>query len=292
MISLMPRLIPALFCLPIVASAALFAQQGMPQPAEILTRLDSNRVTYYRNVPDFFCAERVVSQMRPNASAVSLMTTVTDSVFRLKRTSDPKQGVVFNESRIIKSVDGKPVSAEDAQLQGPTILSGVFSGGLDLITTGNQACYDYHFHPHTAHGSIDRILVDFQQKAPDKAAKDCPPYERSSGRVTLDAATMQVRKIEKSYPHHELVPDVFGHWEWTAEYSEVRLGEKTLWLPLKIHSYSVADSIVATAGRTGQPGQNTTWDYDATYSGCHRTGATMRILGPNEVPAMPPASKP
>ena len=115
--------------------SALCAQRAsVPTLEEILQRIDANLNHYDAGVPSFFCDEHVVSQVEPG---LRNQDTITDSVFRLKRTPNPDHTTTLVESREIKKVDGKPATSQD--MDGPTLLSGAFEGGLAVVSLNQTA---------------------------------------------------------------------------------------------------------------------------------------------------------
>jgi hypothetical protein len=73
--------------------------------------------------------------------AKKLQSTVTDSVFRVVRTSSG----TLTESHEIQAVNGTPAKGE--HVGGPTSLSGVFTGGLDAVSLRQRACMSYTLQP-------------------------------------------------------------------------------------------------------------------------------------------------
>ena len=80
-----------------------------PTMHEILQRLQENLEQYDSGVPSFFADEHVVSRMVPD---VHDQETVTDSVFRLKRTPHPDHTTTLEESREVKTVNGQPATKQ------------------------------------------------------------------------------------------------------------------------------------------------------------------------------------
>ena len=111
-------------------SSALCAQRAKtPALEEILQRLEANLNRYDTSVPSLFCDEHVISRVEPGPRD---QDTITDSVFRLKRTPNADHTTTLVESREIKNVNGKPSTSQD--MNGPTMLSGWFEGGLAVVS--------------------------------------------------------------------------------------------------------------------------------------------------------------
>ena len=115
-------------------SSALVAQQAkLPTLDEILERLEANLHHYDSSLPSLFCDEHVLSQVGAGRHD---QKTVTDSVFRLKRTENSNHTTTLVESREIKKVNGKPPASQD--MRGPSLLSGAFGGASLAVVSLSQ----------------------------------------------------------------------------------------------------------------------------------------------------------
>jgi len=120
-------------------SSTLCAQPAKtPTLVEILRRLEANLNRYDTGLPSIFCDEHAVSQVKPTLRD---QDTVTESIFRLKRTANPDHTTTLVESREVKTVDGKPAAAQ--KIDGPTLLSGAFEGGLAVVSLTQTACMNF-----------------------------------------------------------------------------------------------------------------------------------------------------
>jgi hypothetical protein len=247
-----------------------FAQQALgPDLSEILLRLESNLHVYDTQIPNFFCNEHVVSKIIYGQKHQS---TVTDSVFRLEHVLHPGQGPSFVESREIKAINGSP--AAGSNLDGPVVLSGVFSGGLNTVSLSQKACMRYDLQPINPGHSDEAYVVQFATRS-DRPRRGCVLEEDGSGRVFIDRATMQVTRMELTVPLHKTVSGPVVR-NISVDYAPVLLAAKTFWMP---------KTIVSTATPTD--------DYDpavlsfaARYSDYHKLEVTSRIL-PSIDPARP-----
>ncbi len=289
----------------LLALISLYAQaQSAPDPTleEVLARLDRNRIEFYDSVPNFFCSEHVVSEMEAG-STWGWRRTVTDSIFRLRRTV-VKHVANFEESRSVKAINGRALSQEEQTIKGPSILTGVFGSGLETVSTPSRACFRYKLKVHRSHGEMERIEVDFADLPKAERGTDCPTYENVSGKVTIDPASMEVTRIERHVPEYQIFPGVFGPWTWTAEYGQVLLGKELFWMPVKIRSKARQDtnaemSASGIGRRAGPPARigdgHTTWTFVATYTDFHRTQVSAHIVGSMTKEAAPeekPSPKP
>jgi len=246
----------------VLPAAALAQTASSPTLDDVLQQLDKNLHRYDAQVPDFFCNEHVVSSLTYGHKSQS---SVNDSVFRLKRVTHPGSAATLEESREAKGTDGAPV--EGKQIQGPTILSGVFSGGLDLVSLSQRSCMSYALAPAKRDESY---VVGFATK-PGKHA-NCLFTEESSGRVFIDPATMQVKRMELIVPHHTILPQTVGVWRIQIDYAPVLLDGRTFWMPA---------TIISTAVSTYDD-YETEWAFNAAYSNYHKLEVTSRILPPSD----------
>ena len=248
--------------------------QGVEAPSldEILQRLEANLNHYDKSVPSFFCDEHVVSQVMPGRD----QETVTDSVFRLKRTAEANHTTSLVESREIKKVNGKAASSQD--MKGPSLVSGAFEGGLDIVSLNQRGCMKYALQPINAKRPKEPYVVGFATALTRENFAECLLQEKSSGRVFVDPASMQITRLELTTPHHAIIPwsagspAVTGKRELTVEYSPVELGGDTFWMPSSI-----------TSRDTSKGGFDVTvWSYRATYRNYHRLEVKSRILPGSE----------
>lgn len=248
----------------LVASHSAFAQQThSPTLDEILLRLESNLHRYNTQVPNFFCNEHVVSVV---VYGKNHQSTITDSVFRLKRTLNPDLSTTLAESREIQTVNG--TSTQEKHIGGPSILSGVFSGGLDTVSLSQKGCMRYTLQPIKPGHSDETYVVQFATLPSSSRPSGCVLKEDGAGRVFIDPATMQVKRMELIVPHHAILPSLFGVWHVSIDYAPVLLGGQTFWMPRTITSR-------ATPSDADDP---TVWWFNAGYTNYHKLNVTSHIL--------------
>jgi hypothetical protein len=267
--------IALLACMMAVPAAA--QQQLQPLTLDdILLRLESNLHQYDSQVPSFLCDEHVVSQILSGRG----QTTVTDSVFRLKRTTKPDHTTVLDESRDIKTVNGRPAVGEE--LNGPSVLSGAFSGGLAIVSLSQKACMNYKLKPIKPDHLNDPYIVQFATVPSPEHIAECLLQETGSGRIFIDPATMQIKRMELTAPQHVLnfsgtladgrpIPPAIGIWTIAIDYTPILLGGRSFWMPSTITSNMVANL--------------TTWSFEAHYANYHKLEVTSRIVPSTEEPA-------
>jgi hypothetical protein len=268
----------------LAASPKLRAQQN---PAlmldDILARLESNLHTYETTVPSFFCDEHVVSQVVPS---IGNQDTVSDGIFRLKRITNPDNSISLDESRQIRTVNGKPADADD--LNGPMVIKGAFSGGLAIVSLSQKACMRYSLRPIKPGHPDAPYIVQFESLYESKHPARCLLQEEGSGRVFIDPHTMQITHIELTAPRHVLYqpsPSFIGRigvdpapamgiWTVSVDYAPVPLGGRIFWMP---------STIASTTSNQNIPGAAlAVWSFKAHYSNYHKLEVTSRIVPPED----------
>jgi hypothetical protein len=253
-------------------SSALGAQQAKtPTLDEILGRLEANLNHYDRGVPSLFCDEHVISEMDRGPRREDY--TITDSIFRLKRTLNPDHTTMLEESREIKTVDGKPTTSQD--IDGPAMMNGWFEGGLAIVSPSQTACMNYTLQrPNKKHPG-DPYVVRFATVLTPQNSAACLLAEDSKGRVFIDPASVQITHMELTTPHHIIIAGdryrqpVVGKRVLTLDYAPVLLGGETFWMPSTITLHATS------AARTFHPA---VWSFRAVYRNYHKLEVTSRIL--------------
>ena len=259
-------------------SSALRAQQAKtPTLGEMLQRLEANLNNYDALVPSFFCDEHVISaRVEPGERD---QNTVTDSVFRLKRIPKPDHTTSLVESREIQNVDGKPATSQ--RMDAPTLLSGAFEGGLAVVSLNQTACMNYTLQRSNKDRLTGPYIVRFATVLTPQNTAGCLLQEKSSGRVFIDPASMQITHLELTTPHHVIISGdwyasrVVGKRVITVDYAPVLLGGGTFWMPSTIAMSATGDS------GTFHP---TTWSFRATYRNYHKLEVTSRIVDSSGTP--------
>jgi hypothetical protein len=253
-------------------SSALCAQHvNPPSLDEILGRLEANLNHYDASVPDIFCDERVVSsQVEPGERDSN---TITVSTFRLRRALKPDHTITFEESREIKTVDGKPPRSQ--QMNGPALLNGLFESGLAIVSLNQEACMHYTLQRANANRPAEPYIVRFATVLTPQTAADCLLNEQSNGRVFIDPKSMQVTRLEITTPRHVIVqendstPRLVGKRELTVDYVPVLLGDESFRMPSTITMRTISGSGTFHA---------IVWSFQAIYSNYHRMQVTSRVL--------------
>jgi len=259
-------------------SSALHAQRAKaPTLEEILERLEANLNHYDSSVPSFFCDEHVLSQVEP---ALRNPDIVTESVFRLKRTPNPDHTTTLVESREIKSVNGKPATAQN--MDGPAMLSGWFEGGLAVVSLDQTVCMNYGLQRINRNRPAEPYIVRFATVLTPQNTAKCLLRENSKGRVVIDPATMQITRMEITTPRHTIssanpyeLPGV-GKRVLTVDYSPVVLDGESFWMP------STITMNITSGSGSFHP---IVWSFLATYRNYHKLEVKSRILSGREMPA-------
>jgi hypothetical protein len=118
------------------------------------------------------------------------------------------------------------------------------------------------------------IVVRFATFLTPSNTEDCFLQEKSKGRVVVDAASMQVKRLEIETPKH-VIDDgsnyagaEVGRRELTVEYAPVLLGKETFWMP----------SAIGMRTTSGTGFDVTVWTFQAAYQKYHKLEVTSRIL--------------
>ena len=253
-------------------SSALCAQQPKtPTLDEILQRLDAHLDHYDARVPSFFCDENVVSEVEHNSRIED--TTVTASIFRLKRTPDPDHTTALVESREIKTVDGKPATSKN--IDGPATLSGAFEGGLAVVSLKQAACTNYKLQRVHKKRPSDPYVVSLATLLTPENTAGCLLKENSKGRIFINPESMQITHLELTTPHHTITeedayrPPFMGERVITVDYAPVLLGGEIFWMP------STIDMRVTSGSGTFH---KNVWSFRATYRNYHKLEVKSRIL--------------
>ena len=262
-----------------LGSSTLWAQRvKTPTMEEVLQRLDANLNHYDTRVPSVFCDEHVVSQMSGPDQRDD--DTITDSIFRLKRIpSADRTTTTLVELREIKSVNGKPPT--EATMNGPSLLSGAFEGGLAVVSLNQTACMKYTLQRINKNRPAEPYVVRFSTVLTPENSSGCILQENSKGRVFIDPASMQITRLELTTPRHVIIPSVsyespvIGKRELTADYAPVLLGGETFWMPSTISMRNTSGSGTFHVS---------IWSYHATYSNYHKMEVTYRILPGGDTP--------
>ena len=253
-------------------SSPLCAQQTKaPTLTEILQQVDTNLNHYDSSVPSFFCDEHVVSShVEPGERD---QNTLTDSIFRLKRTPRPDHTTTLVESREIRLVNGKPPTSQ--HLEGPALLSGAFEGALAVVSLNQTTCMKYDLQHINRKHPTQPYIVRFATVLTPQNTTDCLLQEKSQGRVLIDPASMQITRLEITTPRHTIDDEssfespVIGKRDITVNYAPVLLGGETFWMP------STISMQVITGSGTFHP---SIWSFRATYRNYHKTEVTSRII--------------
>ena len=249
-----------------------------PTRDNILQQLESNLQHYDKDVPSLFCDEHVVSQVTPG---LRNQNTVTDSVFRLKRILNRDHSNTLDESREVKTVNGHPPASKD-EIEGPSVISGAFEGGLAVVSLGQRACMNYTLQRPKRNDPNAPYVITFSTVLTPENTANCLLQEKTTGRASIDPAAMQITHLELTTPHHTIIPEspyesaIKGQRVLTVDYSPIQLDGQTFWMPAVITSRSISGAGTFHA---------IVWSFRATYRNFHRLEVTSRILPAGETPA-------
>lgn len=248
--------------------------QKTPTLAEILQRLEANLNHYDTRLPSLFCEEEVVSKVEPGLPD---QNTVTEAIFRLKRTPNSDGTTSLVESREIKSANGKAAVKQD--LESPTLLDGAFEGGLAVVSVNQAACINYTLQRPNKKRPAEPYTVRFATVLTSQDSAKCLLSEKSTGVAVIDPASMEITHLEIRTPRHVIQPGYFyqsavvGQRVITVDYEPIALNGETFWLPSMI-------DLQVTQGAGSF--HKTVWSFHATYRNYHQLQVTSRIVHENE----------
>jgi hypothetical protein len=265
-------LLPLIVLCVLIRSHWAFAQETSSSTLdEILSHLESNLHYYIAQIPSFFCSEHVISLMIDPQGRKS---TVTDSIFRLKRVFNADNSTALAETREIVSINGTP--ARGTQLHGPAVLSRVFSRGLDAVSLGQTECMRYTLQSLPSETKDHVYIIAFATHHDNQTSSDCVLSEEGFGRVFIDPGTFQVSRMELTVPHHLIAPPTYiGVWKIAIDYRPVQLDKQTFWLPWTI-----------TSTLSPKDDDQLKWTFEAQYTSYHKLEVSSRIL-PFDPPKLP-----
>ena len=250
--------------------------QKTPTLGEILQRLEANLNHYDTHLPSLFCDEEVVSKVEPGLPD---QNTVTEAIFRLKRTPNSDGTTSLVESREIKSANGKAAAKQN--MESPTLLDGAFEGGLAVVSVNQAACINYTLQRLNKKQPAEPFTVRFATVLTSQDSAKCLLSEKSTGVAVIDAASMEIKHLEIRTPRHVIQPGYFyqsavvGQRVITVDYAPVSLNGETFWLPSRI-------DLQVTRGAGSF--HKTVWSFHATYRNYHQLQVTSRIVPGNEKP--------
>jgi len=249
----------------LVSAHSVFAQEAKSSELdEILARLEQNLDFYDSQIPNFFCHEHVLSQLLYSGHPQHKQLTITDSTFHLTRVSRPDQSSFFSESREGMAINGSPTQRKE--LDGPAVLSGVFSRGLNTVSLIQKDCMRYSLATTNKTVSPEFQIINFESIPNRSNQSDCVFPEKAAGRIFVDRDALQVVRMDVTIPHHLVTTEYYGQWKIAIGYGPVQLGEHKYWLPQSIVSALIPldeDGIM--------------WSFNADYSNYHKFEVTTRI---------------
>ena len=197
---------------------------GFKRPGKFSHQYDNTRcpflLRYIQSAP-----------LRSEAISGWRVAEVPFETFLVKRIPGPDDKMNLQESREVKTVSGKPATADS--IGGGFLIEGAFSNDLALVSLSQQACMDYSLKSINPDHSKDPILVEFASVAAGERSPACLMQEDVSGSVLIDPETTQVTRMQFHAPHH-IIGKEMGSLDVTVEYAPVELDGKSFWLPKSI----------------------------------------------------------
>ena len=250
--------------------AALGQEATSPVLQGMLDTLSRNREVYSSQIPDFACAEHVVSHLDTGKHFEHQQIAVSDATFRLQRVSSATQPALLVESRSEMRING--TASSRTELSGPLALINVFSRALDGLSPSQAGCATYSMETSAGSQGNDFAKIHFESVPSRLGPPGCAFAEFASGTITFDTRLQQTTRIDVTIPHHVIASNYFGKWSLSVQYGPVILNEHTYWLPQQVASTL-----------TSAEEENVVWWIKASYSDFHRYTVQSHILMPSEV---------
>ena len=245
----------------LLGGTLLFAQAQQPLNLDqLLSQIEVNTERYSTTVPSFICNEHILSQ-EFHEGKMKRETTV-DAVFSVARSTSKAN--TLEESREAKLIDGKPAASKKMTM--PLSFSGGFSGALTkFLSSDHRSCFEY-----AADASMPspKGTAAFTFVAKPAATKDpsCASIQPgTTGKFTLDTASMQVTHIERTV-QNPVGKDQTVLGTAAVDYAPVILNGKSFWLPTTITAFTTETSKTNSVRLT------------AHYSEYHRFTTTATIF--------------
>jgi hypothetical protein len=226
------------------------AQDEIPPVDHVLTQLFAYSRQYQASLPSLSCDESITSQVVKDGKIKKEMKI--ESTLRELRSGtgvDP-----FTEQHEFRTVDGHPAKSH---FEIPFFVQGGFANALGFSKEEQKVCYDYRLSK-GEDGKTWKLQMALRPNAVDGVCKAIPEGYRKS--VVLDRATGRVILTEReiSAAAAKSMKEIFYV---SVEYGPRKIGEETLWLPIRMSAHDPANE-----GRL-----------TVTYSNYHRYTGSMTL---------------
>ncbi len=230
------------------------AQQATLTLKQVLIRVQQNYATYLSTLPSLYADEKLFSSLTFPRTSMEVMGALADgqritydSIFRVKRIhTEGNARQELQETRQVISVDHQPATPQQA-LAAPSMVIGAFDYAPKVLVAGVAPCFDYKLRPSRRWQGRTVVVLEYSSAQPAQMAHvGCRNDEPNSGRVLIDAESMQVVRIEQTRPKHSpeintllnlsLPPEANGIWKWSIDYTMVTLEGRSFSLPKTITS--------------------------------------------------------
>jgi len=152
------------------------------------------------------------------------------------------------------------------------MIEGIFEGGLAVVSAGQKSCMECDLQK-PKHGTY---TIRFKTRNDPPSPSECLLQEKAHGEAIVDAASMQITRLELITPQHTIgggqnpwYRPLKGEWVVTAEYAPVLLDGKTFW---------VASSVTSRVTSDPNTFHSTTWLFKASYRNFHKLDVTSRMI--------------
>lgn len=235
------------------------AQQDNTQ--ELLERIRTSLSNYSKTLPNLVCKEQLTSK-RIVKGKVKDAIMIESELIAERPTADDNQSN-FHESRKFQTVNGKPYQT-GRKVAIPFMVNNGFGSTL-------QAYFSKTFEPYNDYkilqSNAQEITLEISLKAEAHNLSACQsPRETSKvTRIRFTAKQLELIDVEQvsAEPGRK---DGYSDFRARLQYAPVAFGEREYRIPFTVNG---------TLTRSGKDDQLT---YATAYSGCHKFGASARLL--------------
>jgi len=238
-------------------TAPVASTQAAPAKSEVDTLVDQlveNAVMLRAALPSITAHERVKAHV---TRGILWENTTSEGSVRVWRSTDGKG---LRETHQITSLNGKPTNSEEPKV--PGLFREGFLGMQEMFFSPTfRPCYAFTFAPRpSTDGSIElRIALSPKYVSMSQCLSG---LEELTGIARVDSATHHLVHLEYRSPTQADFRPSFN----SADYAQIKIGGKALWLPVTTATLCVFDD--------GKTHMRTTMN----YSNYHLFTASSKIL--------------
>lgn len=207
--------------------ATAISGQGQPAIDEILARVQTNTGQFVQSLPDFVCDERVTSKAVRRGKQLEVV--IESHFVGLQKRAGRNS---YTETREVVSINGEPAK-KGQKTRGPFLFGGGFSSILEITFSARSIpSHTYKIAADEIVRGKQVIVVEFATREDQKDlyfdSFGKTRLQHDVGKAWLDKDSLQVLRLERHYLN---VGEGQSPLISMVEYSNVRIGDKTFWMP-------------------------------------------------------------